>query len=81
MTNFPKSRSTGPASLWDALRDRADERPSWRRAADFFAQLLGRVDYVSPYALFAEALGPLGGRARLFARAWDRKPRNRSTNC
>ena len=30
--------------------------------------LLGRVDYVSPYALFAEALGPLGGRARLFAR-------------
>ncbi|MDR3531489.1 MAG: double-strand break repair helicase AddA [Rhodopila sp.] len=57
-----------PGSLWDALRGRADERPSWRRAADFFAQLLGRVDYVSPYALFAEALGPLGGRARLFAR-------------
>jgi ATP-dependent helicase/nuclease subunit A len=57
-----------PGSLWDALRDRADEQPSWRRAADFFSQLLGRVDYVSPYALFAEALGPLGGRARLFAR-------------
>jgi ATP-dependent helicase/nuclease subunit A len=55
-------------SLWDALRDRADERPSWRRATDFFGVLLGRVDYVSPYALFAEALGPLGGRARLFAR-------------
>jgi ATP-dependent helicase/nuclease subunit A len=57
-----------PGSLWDALRDRAAERPSWRRAADFFTRLLGRVDYVSPYALFAEALGPLGGRARLFAR-------------
>ena len=57
-----------PGSLWDALRDRANERPSWRRAAEFFAQLLSRVDYVSPYALFAEALGPLGGRARLFAR-------------
>jgi ATP-dependent helicase/nuclease subunit A len=55
-------------SLWDALRDRAAERPSWARAAAFFAQLLARVDYVSPYALFAEALGPLGGRARLFAR-------------
>jgi ATP-dependent helicase/nuclease subunit A len=55
-------------SLWDALRNRADERPSWRRAADFFALLLSRVDYISPYALFAEALGPLGGRARLFAR-------------
>jgi ATP-dependent helicase/nuclease subunit A len=57
-----------PGSLWDTLRNRADERPAWRRAAEFFAQLLGRVDYVSPYALFAEALGPLGGRARLFAR-------------
>jgi ATP-dependent helicase/nuclease subunit A len=57
-----------PGSLWDALRDRAKERPAWRQAADFFAQLLSRVDYVSPYALFAEALGPLGGRARLFAR-------------
>jgi ATP-dependent helicase/nuclease subunit A len=57
-----------PGSLWEALRDRADERPGWRRAADFFAQLLARVDYVSPYALFAEALGPFGGRARLFAR-------------
>lgn len=57
-----------PGSLWDALRQRADERPSWRRAAAFFMQLLDRVDYVSPYALFAEALGPLGGRARLFAR-------------
>jgi ATP-dependent helicase/nuclease subunit A len=57
-----------PGTLWDALRDRADEKPAWRRATDFFAQLLARVDYVSPYALFAEALGPLGGRARLFAR-------------
>lgn len=55
-------------SLWDALRHRADENPSFHRAADFFGQLLKRVDYVSPYALFAEALGPLGGRARLFAR-------------
>jgi len=55
-------------SLWDALRDRAGERPAWRQAAGFFSALLGRVDYVSPYALFSEALGPLGGRARLFAR-------------
>jgi ATP-dependent helicase/nuclease subunit A len=57
-----------PGTLWEALRARADEHPSWRRAADLFTQLLARVDYVSPYALFAEALGPLGGRARLFAR-------------
>ena len=55
-------------TLWDTLRDRAHEHPSWQRLTDFFSVLLGRVDYVSPYALFAEALGPLGGRARLFAR-------------
>ncbi|WP_428487687.1 double-strand break repair helicase AddA [Rhodopila sp.] len=55
-------------SLWDTLRDRADERPSWRQAANFFARLLARVDYVTPFVLLAETLGPLGGRARLFSR-------------
>ena len=55
-------------SLADALRHRADEAPAWRLAWDFFAALLRRVDYATPYALFAEALGALGGRARLFAR-------------
>ncbi|HME20144.1 MAG TPA: double-strand break repair helicase AddA [Acetobacteraceae bacterium] len=54
--------------LWEALRVRADERPEWRSAWAFFAALHARVDYVSPHALFAEALGPLGGRARLYAR-------------
>ena len=55
-------------SLAEALRRRADENPQWRRAWDFFATLLSRVDYATPYALLAEALGALGGRARLFAR-------------
>ena len=55
-------------SLWEALRTRAAERPDWQAAAEFFAALLTRVDYALPYALLAEALGPLGGRARLFAR-------------
>jgi ATP-dependent helicase/nuclease subunit A len=54
--------------LWDTLRRRAAERADWLAAHDFFATLLGRVDYVAPYALLAEALGPLGARARLFAR-------------
>ena len=54
--------------LWDTLRARAEERPEWRSAWQFFTALLARVDYVSPHALLAEALGPLGGRARLFAR-------------
>ena len=54
--------------MWETLRARAEERPDWQAAWAFFAALLARVDYVSPHALFAEALGPLGGRARLFAR-------------
>jgi ATP-dependent helicase/nuclease subunit A len=54
--------------LWETLRDRADEQPAWRAAWDFFATLLARVDYLSPHALLSHALGPLGGRARLFAR-------------
>ncbi len=58
----------GGASLWDALRARADERPDWRRAWRFLSTLFGRVDHVSPHALLAEALGRLGGRARLLAR-------------
>lgn len=54
--------------LWYALRRRAAENPRWQAAADFFGTLLGRVDYAAPHALLSEALGPLGGRARLFAR-------------
>jgi ATP-dependent helicase/nuclease subunit A len=55
-------------TLWDNLRSRAGERPEWQSALDFFTTLLRRVDYAQPYALLSEALGPLGGRARLFAR-------------
>ena len=60
----PERQST----LWDALRARAAERPHWQSAWDFLSRLLARVDYVTPHALLAEALGPLGGRARLLAR-------------
>ncbi len=54
--------------LFAALEARADERPAWRAALDFLGTLRRRVDYVSPHALLSEALGPLGGRARLFHR-------------
>ncbi|HVB66472.1 MAG TPA: UvrD-helicase domain-containing protein, partial [Acetobacteraceae bacterium] len=57
-----------PGSLAEALRARAEERPVWGAAWRFFATLLARVDYATPHALFAEALGALGGRALLFAR-------------
>jgi ATP-dependent helicase/nuclease subunit A len=58
----------GGTPLWDALRARRAERADWRAAHDFFATLLARADYGGPHALLCEALGPLGGRARLFAR-------------
>jgi ATP-dependent helicase/nuclease subunit A len=55
-------------TLWDALRARAGERAEWQAAWDFLSALLRRVDFVTPHALLVEALGPLGGRARLLAR-------------
>ncbi len=55
-------------SLWDTLRARAPERADWASAWTLLSTLLARVDYVPPHALLAEALGPLGGRARLLAR-------------
>jgi ATP-dependent helicase/nuclease subunit A len=54
--------------LWEVLRDRHEEAPAWTSAWRFFSALLSRADYVTPHALLAEALGPLGGRARLLAR-------------
>jgi ATP-dependent helicase/nuclease subunit A len=55
-------------SLRQTLHARAHERPDWRAAEDFYARLLARVDFAAPHPLLSEALGPLGGRARLFAR-------------
>jgi ATP-dependent helicase/nuclease subunit A len=59
-------RRTG--TLWEALRPHQGRDTDFGRAADRFARLLARVDYASPHALLVEALGPLGGRARLLAR-------------
>ena len=60
--------ATRRGALWSALRDRAAERDDWAAARAMIATLLARVDYASPHALLSEALGRLGGRARLFAR-------------
>ena len=56
------------ATLYESLRTRAAERPEWQLAETFFTTLLSRVDYAAPHDLLSEALGPLGARARLFAR-------------
>jgi ATP-dependent helicase/nuclease subunit A len=51
-----------------ALAQRAGADDAYRAAEDLFSHLQKRVDFVSPYQLLAEILGPLGGRARLLAR-------------
>jgi ATP-dependent helicase/nuclease subunit A len=58
----------GPRHLYEQLRARAEERPDWAAAWRFFEALQNRADYASPHALLSQALGALGGRARLFRR-------------
>ena len=55
-----------PRGLWQALQSAAARE--YTTAAAFIRTLLSRVDHTSPHALLTEALGPLGGRARLLAR-------------
>ncbi len=57
-----------PGTLWEQLRARHAERAEWAAAWRMLSALLARVDFVTPYALLAEALGPFGGRAALLAR-------------
>ena len=54
--------------LFQALRARAHEQAHWQAAWDRFAGLSSRADFVSPHALYTEALGHQGARARLLAR-------------
>lgn len=56
------------SNLAAALFARRRERPDWAAADGFFQTLLQQVDYISPYALLSQALGPLGGRAKLLQR-------------
>jgi ATP-dependent helicase/nuclease subunit A len=54
-------RSTLAAALYA-------QRETFAEAHGFFEALRQKVDYTTPHALLAEALGPLGGRAKLLAR-------------
>jgi ATP-dependent helicase/nuclease subunit A len=57
-----------PGSLFTALSAGHQQRPDWAVAHTFFTALRSRADFIPPYALLTEALGPLGGRARLLQR-------------
>jgi len=65
---FRLAWNRGEARLWDVLRRRAGEEESFGRALDTLSGLLGKVDRLTPHALFAHILGPLGGKRRLLAR-------------
>jgi ATP-dependent helicase/nuclease subunit A len=54
--------------LVSVLFSRAAERPDWQDARTYFEAMRSRVDYLTPFALLSEALGPLGGRAKLLQR-------------
>ncbi len=56
------------ATLVAALFARAAEQPDWAEAKGFYEALRQKVDFLTPHALLAEALGPLGGRAKLLRR-------------
>lgn len=51
-----------------ALYERAAEQPAWSAAKDFYDTLRKRVDFDTPFALLSQALGALGGRAKLLLR-------------
>ncbi|MBC7952699.1 MAG: double-strand break repair helicase AddA [Rhodospirillaceae bacterium] len=65
---FRLAWNRGEAGLWQTLRDRMGEDEGFATAYELLAGLLGKADRLTPHALFAHVLGPLGGKRRLVAR-------------
>ena len=55
-------------SFVQALYERHGERADWTEAKNFFEALRNKIDFYTPFALLSEALGILGGRARILQR-------------
>jgi len=55
-------------TLWVALREKAGGDPAFAEAHRMLAGLQARADFVRPFELYAEVLGPGRGRERLLAR-------------
>jgi ATP-dependent helicase/nuclease subunit A len=65
---FALAHGRGERSLWSTLRRRRQERADFAAAHAYLAERLARADYVTPFAFFAETLGPGRGRRRLLDR-------------
>ncbi len=63
----------GEATLWSRLRRLTGEHPRMRRVSERLGELLARADFVPPFELYAEILGPTiqsgsGGRRAILER-------------
>ena len=65
---FQLASGRGRRSLWSTLTRRRAERADFAAAHAYLAGRLARADYVTPFAFFAETLGPEQGRRRLLDR-------------
>ena len=57
-----------PANLWQSLRGRAQEEAEWHAVSARLQGFLATADQDTPFAYFADLLGPGGGRQRIVAR-------------
>jgi ATP-dependent helicase/nuclease subunit A len=68
---FPLAHDRGEhQSLWSALRERADENPRWKKAAEEILEARAIARGQGPYAFFSHILetGAPSGRKRFFSR-------------
>ncbi|SEH52145.1 double-strand break repair helicase AddA [Magnetospirillum fulvum] len=65
---FALAYRRGDATLWETLKRRILDDPAFETAYLYLFDLLALADRLSPQALFARILGPLGGRRALLAR-------------
>lgn len=65
---FDLAYDRGDQTLWQVLRNRTAEQPTFRSAAVELEALLARVDYVAPFELFADILGRRRGRTLITGR-------------
>ncbi len=65
---FHLAWNRGEAGLWETLKKRLLDDPAYENAYALLSDLMAKADRLSPHALYAHVLGPLGGRRRLLAR-------------
>ncbi len=65
---FALAHGRGDVPLWTALSERAGEESDFGRAQGVLEDLLGKTDFLGPFALYAHVLTARGGRVKLLSR-------------